>query len=154
MALVYKRSTKKSARRYERSSGMESNRGLRSNPGVNALTVVNSGRPRDRSGRFLSGRPSGRAPKSNPFQWIGGRKRQTRMSPAYRGLRGAKKWMGGHPNDLHGRGRARLYATDEYGTVLIKRGFYNMNQERSTRLIVFFPSCTDNSAKTGHFKGF
>jgi len=120
MTLVYKRSTKKSARQYERSSGMESNRGLRSNPGVNALTVVNSGRPRDRSGRFLSGRPSGRAPKANPFQWIGGRKQHIHMSPQYRDLRGAKKWMGNHPNDLKGRGRARLYATDEYGTVLTR----------------------------------
>jgi len=120
MALVYKRSTKNSARRYERSSGMESNRGLRSNPGVNALTVVNSGRPRDRDGRFLSGRASGRAPKANPFQWIGGRKQHIHMSPQYRDLRGAKRWMGNHPDDLKGRGRARLYATDEYGTVLTR----------------------------------
>jgi hypothetical protein len=121
MALVYRRSTKNAARRYERSSGMEPNRGLRPNPGVNTLMVVNRGkRTRGPDGRFLSGRPSGRKPKANPFQWIGGRKRQIRMSPQYRGLRGAKRWMENHPNDLKGRGRARLYATDEYGTVLTR----------------------------------
>ena len=121
MALVYKRSTKNAARRYERSSGMEPNRGLRSNPGVSALTVVNTGRAPN--GRFQSGRPSGRgskkAPKKNPFQWISGRKKHIHESPSYRTLHGAKAWKASHPGGK-GRGRARLYATDEYGTVLSK----------------------------------
>jgi len=114
MALVYKRSTKNAARRYERSSGMEPNlRRLRSNPGVNALTVVNSGKPPKRG-------PDGRFVKANPFQWISGRKRHIHASPPYRTIAGAKGWMARHPDAIKGRGRARLYATDEFGTVLTK----------------------------------
>jgi hypothetical protein len=97
MALVYRKSTKSVARKYERSPGMEPNVG-----GVTHMTVINPGRP----------------PVRNPFQWIRGatRGRNQRLSPAYRTVRGARGWAEKHA-DSNG---ARLVAVDEWGTVMAR----------------------------------
>ena len=81
---------------------MEPNlRGVRSNPGVTALTVVNRGKP----------------PTENPFQWISGRRRSPlHLSPMYRSLRGAKGWRSRANAEV--ATKAKLYAVDEYGNIL------------------------------------
>ena len=98
MALVYRKSTKSVARKYERSPGMEPNTG-----GVTHMTVINPGRP----------------PRSNPFQWIRGSARgnHKHLSPAYRTVRGARGWAKTHvPESAH----AKLVAIDEYGTIMAR----------------------------------
>jgi len=96
VALIYRKTTRNVARKYERSPGMEPNVG----GGVTHMTVINPGR----------------APSRNPFQWISGRGRSHHhLSPAYRTVRGAKRWAEKHASEL---GHGRLYPVDEYGTLL------------------------------------
>lgn len=95
MSLVYRKSTKSVARKYERSPGMEPNVG-----GVTHMTVINPGRP----------------PQRNPFQWISGRGRSHHhLSPPYRTMQGARKWAERHPMQ-----KGRLVAVDEYGTIITR----------------------------------
>gem|GEM_PF-6184732 len=96
MALVYNKSSKSSARKYERSNNMEPNVG-----GVTHMTVINPGKPRQ-----------------NPFQWIEGRGMGHRhVSPAYQGVGSAAKWRQKNADKFKS---ARLYSVDERGTVLGK----------------------------------
>ena len=93
MSLVYKPSDLKTARKYERSSGMEPN------PGVTHLSVVSN---------------PGERVRSNPFQWIDGRgQRHRHASSPYNTIKGAVGWK-----KRNKRSSARLYPVDERGTVV------------------------------------
>jgi len=110
MALVYKRSDRKTARAYERSSGMEPN------PGVTHLTVV--GNPGKRG-----------SVRGNPFQWIEGRgQRHRHVSKPFNTIRRAAAWKKRRP-----KSKARLYPVDEQGTLVSRPISKELLSNRTSR---------------------